>query len=373
MSALPTSLVHPQRRTRVLIVDDSAVVREVLSRALSSCPDMEVVGTAPDPFVARDKILKLQPDVLTLDLEMPKMDGLTFLRKLMAVRPMPVVVVSSLTTTGARATLEALEAGAVEVLAKPAPDQAPEQLAKELALKVRQAAASRPRSSHTPAPAPGPRLAGGGDPAPVTPAAPTGPIVVPNNLPWKRLVALGASTGGVQALTALLTRFPERCPPTVVVQHMPPHFTANFADRLNQTCACRVSEAREGDVLREGHVLLAPGGRHMTIRREANSLVVSLKDGPPVFHQRPAVEVLFDSVTRLAGNRTAAAILTGMGADGAAALLRLRQAGARTIAEHESTAIVYGMPAEAVRLGAAEQILPLPEIAGALLQLAAEA
>jgi two-component system, chemotaxis family, protein-glutamate methylesterase/glutaminase len=354
MSALPKPQPQPEprRRIRVLIVDDSAVVREAISRSLASAPDIEVVGTAADPYIARDKIISLNPDVLTLDVEMPRMDGITFLTKLMAARPTPVIVISSLTTHGAATTLKALEAGAVEVLHKPAPDAPAELLARELAEKIRTAARAKARPADPPLRAV----------EPPPPAATT--------LTWSRIVAIGASTGGVQALTAVLTQFPDSCPPTLVVQHMPPKFTATFAQRLNDLCRCEVREAHEGDRVADGLVLLAPGGRHMALRRDGIGLTVALKDGPPVFHQKPAVEVLFDSATRVAGNHAVGAILTGMGTDGAAALLRMRQAGARTFAEDASTAIVYGMPAEAARLGAAEKILPLHDIPRALLAAA---
>lgn len=391
------------RKVRVLVVDDSATVRAVLSRALSSHPQIEVVGTAPDPYVAREKILELCPDVLTLDVEMPRMDGITFLTRLMAAMPMPVIVVSSLTSAGADTTLRALEAGAVDVLHKPSAESPPQLLAEELCARVLLAARSNPHPSTldltTQAPSTPPRPSANESrpstiPAPTSDIPPrTSPLLPATSdirhptshighrtadiahrtpdLPYHRLVALGASTGGVQALTRLLTAFPHRCPATVVVQHMPAKFTATFAQRLDQLCACRVAEARDGDVLREGLVLLAPGGMHLLIRREADKLLVRLKDGPPVFHQKPAVEVMFDSLARLCPDRVAAAILTGMGTDGAAALLRLRQSGARTFAEHESTAIVYGMPAEAVRLDAADRVLPLDRLAPALLQAAA--
>lgn len=356
------TLMPAARPIRVLVVDDSAVMREVLTRALTADPDIEVIGTAPDPFVARDKIVRLSPDVVTLDVEMPRMNGITFLSKLMAARPVPVIVVSSLTSSGASTTLRALEAGAVDVVHKPSPGTPPEAFAQELITKVRTASRAHPASAALPPSAP--------------PAAAQVPPPLQANSAWRRIVALGASTGGVQALTAVLTSFPEQCPATVVVQHMPARFTAAFAERLDGLCRCRVLEAHDGMPLAPGLVLLAPGGRHMVLRRTQGTapgetgLVVGLKDGPPVFHQKPAVEVLFDAVTRVAGSSAVGAILTGMGADGAAALLRMRQAGSRTFAEHESTAIVYGMPAEAVRLGAAEKVLPLDAIAQAVLDAA---
>jgi two-component system chemotaxis response regulator CheB len=363
-----SSIVAADRPIRVLIVDDSAVMREALTRALSSASDIEVVGTAPDPFVARDKIVRLSPDVVTLDVEMPRMDGITFLSRLMAARPIPVIVVSTLTSQGATTTLRALEAGAVDVVHKPGPDSTPEQLASQLTVKVRLAAKARPGqlSAGTSQAAAIETGFGGG-------RAVGGAQATVSRVPeiaWKRIVAIGASTGGVQALTAVLSRFPRHCPATLVVQHMPPRFTAAFAERLDGMCQCHVVEAQDGMPLQQGMIYLAPGGRHMVLRRIESGLAVALKDGPPVFHQKPAVEVLFDAVTRVTGSHAVGAILTGMGADGAAGLLRMRQSGARTFAEHESTAIVYGMPAEAVRLGAAEKVLPLDAMAAALLEAA---
>lgn len=379
MSAIPIPTPTPQagQRTRVLVVDDSAVVREVISRALSACPDIEVVGTAPDPFVAREKILKLNPDVITLDVEMPRMDGITFLEKLMAARPMPVIIISSLTTQGAATSVRALQAGAVDVLHKPSPMDPPEHLNTELPAKIRSAAKAKVTARHVSTM----RIVKSENGAPAAPATSSTQAATSSNQdhqvevvqispPWKRLIAVGASTGGVQALTAFLTQFPKDCPPTLVVQHMPARFTGSFAERLHELCQCDVAEAREGDILRQGLVLLAPGGRHMTIRRAGTQLTVALKDGPPVFHQKPAVEVMFDSVTRLGAQTSVGVILTGMGADGAAALLRMRQGGARTFAEDASTAIVYGMPAEAAKLGAAEKIMPLYDMPRAVLNAA---
>ncbi len=330
---------------RVLIVDDSSLVRQMLSRALADNKQIQVVGTAPDPYVARDMIVQLNPDVLTLDVEMPRMDGISFLRKLMQYHPMPVIIFSSLTAAGTQTAIEALSAGAVEVLAKPGESYSVGQMGPILAERIIAAAACRPGSVATQAPAAPSAIAGGYD----------------------KIIALGASTGGVQALTAVLTQFPADAPATLVVQHMPTKFTASFAQRLDGLCRVRVREAQEGDELLPGRVLLAPGGFHMCLMR-ANR--VSVRQGPAVHHQMPSVEVLMHSVAKAAGARAVGAILTGMGADGALGLLAMRQAGARTIAQDQSTSVVYGMPMEAMKCGAAERAVPLSQIAATVLRLA---
>jgi two-component system chemotaxis response regulator CheB len=269
--------------TRVLTVDDSAVVRECLSRQLSSDPAITVVGTAPDAFVACDKIMTLKPDVITLDVEMPRMDGITFLRTVMVPDPAATLAMGDTTD---------------------------------------------------------------------------------------KLLAIGASTGGVQALTEVLTAFPKNAPGTIIVQHMPAHFTASFAARLNEICDVDVREAVDGDSVIPGRVLIAPGGKHTVLRRSGSGYYVQIKDGPEVHHQKPSVDVLFDSVAKYAGANAIGAILTGMGADGAAGLLNMRRAGAHTIAQDEATSIVFGMPMEAIKCGAAEQVLPLNDIAPAMFRLA---
>lgn len=336
---------------KVLIVDDSAVVRQLLTRDLSRDPQIRVVGAAPDPYVARDKIIELQPDVLTLDVEMPRMDGITFLRKLMQYRPMPVIVLSSLTATGTRTAIDALAAGAVEVLCKPGGSFSVESMTTQLAQAVKLAARARlPK------------------PATVTNAPARAGLSMTETT--NKIIALGASTGGVQALTTILNDFPPNAPGTVVVQHMPPKFTASFAARLNETCRARVREACHGDTVSPGLILLAPGGKHMVLRRSGALYQVELNDAPEVHHQRPSVDVLFDSVAVYAGRNAIGGILTGMGADGAAGLLRMRQAGARTIAQDEASCIVFGMPMEAIRQGAAERVAPLEQIARMLIQMA---
>ncbi len=334
------------RPIRVLIVDDSAIVRKILTEALAGEPDLEVVGSAPDPYVARDKILALAPDVLTLDIEMPRMDGLTFLKKLMHFHPMPTVVISSLTQPSCRAAVEALELGAVEVLAKPGGPYSVGELRKTLASKIRAAAASRVKR---------PQLF---PPCPVTSAP---------QFPGDTVIAIGASTGGTEAIAAVLTKLPASTPPVVIAQHIPPQFSRAFASRLNDMCALAVNEAEDGDALRPGCALVAPGDFHMLLRKTGGHYCVAVKTGPRVCYQRPSVDVLFSSVAEVAGKRAIGVLLTGMGADGAQGMLKLRQAGAHTIAQDEATCVVFGMPREAILAGAAERILPLAAIANGIL------
>jgi two-component system, chemotaxis family, protein-glutamate methylesterase/glutaminase len=343
--------MNAERKIRVLIVDDSAIVRRILSQCLSGEPDLEVVGTAVDPYAARDLILSLEPDVLTLDIEMPRMDGLTFLRKLMRYRPMPVIVISSLAQAACATTLQALEEGAVEALSKPAGPYSVGDLQSTLAGKIRAAAASRvrPRASQ--------------------PAAPAPPAAAFHPLRAGTVVAIGASTGGTEAIRQVLQGLPENFPPTVITQHIPPVFSKAFSDRLNQICRMEVKEAEDGDELRPGRALIAPGGLHMLIRRSGGGYRAVIKDGPRVCYQRPSVDVLFASVAAEAGGNTLGVILTGMGADGANGLLQMRQRGAPTIAQDEASCVVFGMPREAIRLGAAGHVLSLNEISPALLRL----
>lgn len=344
------------RAIRVLVVDDSAVVRQLLTRELAKDPQIVVVGAAPDPYVARDKIVELRPDVLTLDVEMPRMDGISFLKKLMQFFPLPVIVVSSLTATGTQTAIDAMAAGAVDVVAKPGSAYSVEALSPLLIQKIK--LASRARVSA--------RTAG----AAVTASA------IPHDDGHRALsqtthkvIAIGASTGGVQALTTVLTAFPADAPGTVIVQHMPPKFTASFATRLDGMCRVRVKEAADGDLVAPGHVLIAPGGMHMVLRRSGAQYLVQVKDGPEVFHQRPSVEVLFNSVAQVAGANAVGAILTGMGADGATGLLAMRKAGAPTIAQDEASSVVFGMPMEAIKCGGAEQVVPLDDVARTLINL----
>lgn len=339
------------RKIRILIVDDSALVRHVLTETLSAEPDLEVVGAAADPYAARDLILKLQPDVLTLDIEMPRMDGLTFLRKLMRYHPMPVLVISSLAQSSCSAALQALEEGAVEALGKPNGPYSVGDLRKTLADKIRAAAASRVRL---------PRAAG--ETAATLPAAPS--VALRENV----VVAIGASTGGTEAIRQILERLPANFPPTVITQHIPAGFSKPFAERLNQTCRMEVKQADDGDGLWPGRALLAPGGLHMLLRRSGAGYKVLVKDGPRVCYQRPSVDVLFSSVAAEAGRNSVGVILTGMGSDGANGLLAIHQTGAHTIAQDEESCVVFGMPREAILKGAAGQVLPLDQIASAMLR-----
>ncbi len=334
---------------RVLIVDDSALVRRILSDALSRHDDIEVVGTATDPYVARERIVQLRPDVITLDIEMPRMDGLSFLAKLMKHFPIPVVVVSSLTPQNSETAFRALSLGAVGVIAKPGSSMAAADIVDELADAVREA-------SHA-------RVVKRVDLAEPVSVRPTIATLESTH----KLIALGASTGGTQALERVLRSFPVDAPATVIVQHMPEHFTASFAKRLDTMCSMSVREAKDGDYLAPGLALVAPGGKHLIVQASGARWVARVKDGPKVHHQRPAVDVTFQSVARAAGRNAVAALLTGMGADGAKGMLSMREAGAYTVAQDEATCVVYGMPREAVKAGAAVDVLPLDEIAGALL------
>ncbi|MBL9137228.1 MAG: chemotaxis response regulator protein-glutamate methylesterase [Verrucomicrobiales bacterium] len=358
-------------RVRTLIVDDSALVRKLLTEGLSHHPDIEVIGTAVDPYVARDKILALDPDVITLDIEMPRMDGLTFLKLIMKHRPMPVVIMSSLTTSGSCKALEALQSGAVEVVAKPAGAFSVGDV-EELATKIRAAAQSRQR--RRPGTVPVPAAIPQADLAPPVARAVAPPELRPVAKPVisgggrryssRQLIVMGASTGGTEALKTVLTRLPADVPGICVVQHIPAYFSAAFAERLNQLCSLEVREAKRGDEVRPGLVLVAPGGQHMLLRWTGSGYSVDLNSGPPVHHQRPAVDVLFDTAVKAGAGPTALAVLlTGMGADGAAGMLRLREAGAETVAQDEQSCVVFGMPREAIRLGAARDVLPLDQMA----------
>lgn len=355
-------------KIRVLVVDDSAIVRKVLTSILEAEPDIEVAGTAPDPFVARDKILSLKPDVLTLDIEMPRMDGLTFLEKIMRHRPLPVIMISSLAQSSARASLEAMARGAVDVLAKPGGPYSVGDLKGDLPHRVRAAASANLRRNDETGCVP-PQRRAGCSPSPGEPG--DGQRGDAGSLPARaaRLVALGASTGGTVAIEQILRPLPADMPPMVIAQHIPAGFSAAFAERLNKVCAVEVREARHGDRALPGVALLAPGNQHMRIRQNNGGWSVELDGGPKVCYQRPSVDVLFESVAAEAGVRSAGVILTGMGSDGASGLLRLRQAGARTVAQDEATCVVFGMPREAIRLGAAEMVLPVGKIAQHLLEL----
>ena len=338
---------------RVLIVDDSTVVRHILARELARDPEIEVVGTAPDPYVARDKIVELQPDVITLDVEMPRMDGVTFLRKLMHYRPMPVIIVSSLTPKGGQVALEALDAGAIDVVCKPGTAYSVGDMTVELVDKIKAAARARVSRRR--------------DPSLERPPVRCQAMSRTTN----KVVAIGASTGGTQALQNVLRAMPANAPGIAVVQHMPEHFTRAFAERLNTVCEIQVKEAEDGDSVIPGRALIAPGNRHMLMRRSGARYYVEVRDGPLVSRHRPSVDVLFKSVARYVGPNAVGAILTGMGADGADGMLEMHQAGAATIAQDEASCVVFGMPREAIARGGVDHVLPLDQIAGRLLKLAA--
>ncbi len=338
------------RKVRVLIVDDSAIVRKILRESLASAEGIEVVGTAPDPYIARDKIMELKPDVLTLDIEMPRMNGLTFLQKLMRHHPMPVIVISSLTQKSCSVALDAMRLGAVDVLAKPGGPYSVGDLTTVLAGKVKAAAAARPRQE--------------------APASPTSSVArVANHSLYhpRTLIAIGASTGGTEAIREVLEKMPANSPGTVITQHIPAVFSEAFAQRLDRICAMRVREGKDGDRIEPGLALVAPGDRHMLVVRRADGYTVSVQNGPKVCFQRPSVDVLFNSVADSAGEMATAALLTGMGSDGARGLKKIRDARGVTIAQDEASCVVFGMPKEAILLNAAQHVLPLDQIAQALL------
>ncbi len=334
---------------RVLVVDDSAVVRKIFSTELSRDPQIEVVGTAPDPYVARDKIVSLQPDVLTLDVEMPRMDGITFLRKLMKYYPVPTVVVSSLTAKGGELAMEALSAGAIDVICKPGASYSVGDMSVELIEKIK--AASQVKLS---------KKAIIDDTA-----APTQKLSLSKTT--NKVIAIGASTGGTQALQAVLTALPVNTAGIMVVQHMPENFTKSFAGRLDEICQMDVKEAADGDSVMPGRVLIAPGNYHMMLNRSGASYYVRISKGPLVNRHRPSVEVLFKSVAKYAGANSVGVIMTGMGADGAEGILDMKKSGAFTIAQDEASCVVYGMPKEAIKMGGIDKVEPLNLIAGEIL------
>jgi two-component system chemotaxis response regulator CheB len=348
-------LIRVKRRIRVLVVDDSALMRQALSTMLGRDPAIEVVGTASDPYVARDKIRALTPDVLTLDVEMPRMDGLSFLDKLMRAHPMPVVMVSSLTESGCDTTLRALELGAVDFVTKPKLDLREHMptVAAEVIEKIKGAALARLR----------PRVM----------TLPGVSRVRPRPMELRttqQLLAVGASTGGTEALREFLTSLPADAPGAVIVQHMPEYFTRAFAERLDNLCTIRVKEAADGDRVLAGHALIAPGNHHLRLVREGATYMVRLGNDAPVNRHRPSVDVLFFSCAEYAGANAVGIIMTGMGDDGARGLAAMRAAGASTLAQDEASCVVFGMPRAAIELGAAERVLPLDRLAEAGLTLA---
>jgi two-component system chemotaxis response regulator CheB len=345
--------VMPLKKIKVLIVDDSAIVRRIFSEELSKFPDIEIVGTAPDPFVARDKIVNLKPDVITLDIEMPRMDGLTFLKKLMRYYPIPVIIVSALTPKGGEMTLEALDVGAVDVIGKPGGSYSVENLSVQLAEKIRGASRvtmSKKNVTDTHATL---------KPEPVKALSQTS----------NKIIAIGASTGGTEALKNVLVKMPANSPGIVVVQHMPAKFTTAFAERLNGICQIKVREAENNDSVTPGTALIAPGNFHMILRRSGARYYVEIKDGPMVHHQRPSVDVLFKSTAKYAGANSIGVILTGMGSDGAEGLLEMKNAGAKTVGQDEKTCVVYGMPKEAVKLGAVDREVPLDRVTNEIIRM----
>jgi two-component system chemotaxis response regulator CheB len=345
------------KKIKVLVVDDSAVIRKILREELSRAPDIEVVGTAPDPYVARDKIVKLKPHVVTLDIEMPRMDGLTFLKKLMRYYPLPIIIVSSLTKKGGRHAMEALSLGALDVISKPSNGYPVRKMSTQLMDKIRAVARIKL------------------EPRAVRKSRKKIPAKTRSRTLSKKtnkVIAFGASTGGIEALKLVLTAMPPNAPGILVVQHLPAHFTTSFAERLNKESALRIREARNGDSLGNGIALIAPGDYHMVLRKSRDNYFVQIKKGPFVNHQRPAVDVLFHSVAKCAGSNAVGAILTGMGSDGAQGLLKMKQAGARTLAQDKKSCVVFGMPKEAIKLGGAERVVPLEAIAQSTLNLIRE-
>jgi two-component system chemotaxis response regulator CheB len=340
---------------KVLVIDDSAVMRAFMGRVVASQPDMELVAVAADPVLAIDRIRLKSPDVITLDVEMPRMNGLDFLRKLMSVRPLPVIMISSLTREGADITLRALELGAVDFFAKPANLAELEGSVHEIAEKIRAAGLARVVRHRA-----------------VAPQRPVAPIVRAQGAAASdRVIAIGASTGGVEALREILVRLPQRMPPILIAQHMPPGFTETFARRLNSMCQMGVCEAVDGQAACHGMAYIAPGGRHLTLARRTGGYVLKVTDEPPVNRHRPSVDPLFRSIARVAGSRGIGVMLTGMGADGADAMLELMKSGAHTIAQDEATSVVFGMPRQAIAVGAVREVLPLGEMAQRLEALAA--
>jgi two-component system chemotaxis response regulator CheB len=340
---------------KVLIVDDSAIVRRIFQQELSKDTEILVVGTAPDPYIARDLIVEKTPDVITLDIEMPRMDGVTFLKKLMHYYPLPVVIVSSLTPKGSELALEALNTGAIDVMCKPGASYTAHDMAAELIVKVKEAAQINVRKKILPNIGIARRL-------------PLAPLAKTSN----QILAIGASTGGTTAIESILTVMPPNSPGIIITQHMPELFTKSFSNRLNEISQIQVKEAEDKDAVVPGTALVAPGNKHMLLQRSGARYFVTVKDGPQVNRHRPSVDVLFHSVARTAGKNAIGVILTGMGSDGAKGLLEMKQAGATTIAQNEASCVVFGMPKVAIEIGAVDEVQPLENIPDMILSIAAK-
>ena len=349
-------------KTRVVVVDDSALVRSLLTEIINRQPDMECIGAASDPYAAREMIRNLNPDVITLDVEMPRMDGIDFLSKLMRLRPMPVVMVSTLTERGAEVTLKALELGAVDFVAKPKIGVADglKQLAEEITDKIR--TASKARVSKPQSPPVTSTVAGA-----ALPARPAAPASI-GRLSTEKIIFIGASTGGTEATKEVLMNLPPDSPAVVITQHMPPGFTKSYANRLDGLCRIRVKEAVDGERVLPGHAYIAPGGFHLSVERSGANYIARVSDGEPVNRHKPSVEVLFESAARVVGQNALGIMLTGMGADGAKAMRTMKDAGSYNVCQDEATCVVFGMPREAIAHGAADEVLPLQRIAPALLE-----
>jgi two-component system chemotaxis response regulator CheB len=344
----------------VVVVDDSALVRSLLAEIINRQTDMQCVGTAADPYAAREMIRELDPDVITLDIEMPRMDGLEFLSRLMRLRPMPVVMVSTLTERGAEATFRALELGAVDFVAKPKIGVADglKALAADITAKIRTAAFAKVRKLQSPPPA-----------APGQAALASRPAAgLMGRLSTEKIIFIGASTGGTEATKDVLIHLPADCPAVLITQHMPPGFTKSYAARLDSLCRIRVAEARDGERVLPGHAYIAPGGFHLSVERSGANYIARVTDGDPVNRHKPSVEVLFNSAARVVGPNALAVMLTGMGADGAKAMRAMRDAGSFNIAQDEASCVVFGMPKEAIAHGAAHEVLSLNRIAARLIE-----
>lgn len=346
-------MIQKGEQIKVLVVDDSAIVRKILSEGLSTDTEIEVVGTAPDPYIARDKILKFEPDLVILDIEMPKMDGLTFLKKIMKYHPMPVIIVSSLTKNGSEKAIEALFLGAIGVMAKPGGPFSVGEMKMQLIEKVktiRQLTVKKQIEKNIM-------------------QSKIKSLKINKSKSNKKLIAIGASTGGTEAIKEVLYRLPNNIPGIVITLHMPPHFTKSYAERLNEESNLNIKEAENGDQINENTVLIAPGGYHMIVKKVQDNYIVKIKEGPLVHHQKPSVDVLFNSVASEAGKEAIGVILTGMGKDGAAGLLKMKQEGSFNIAQDENSCVVFGMPKQAISNSSVNLVLPVDKIADEMIKL----